>query len=79
MLGKKRERGELNWKDDSYYQMLDFLDNLFTKNEKMTYEDIDKEMRKEFTGEDVEKHLKNILDKQTKLFSEKGVTYYFKC
>ena len=44
----------------------------------MTYEKIAKEMEKEFTKEDIEEYLQDILDKNTTMMGQDGETYYFK-
>lgn len=77
LIGMKRNRNMFDSKK-AYYEMIDFIENLFAKNQKMTYEEIDKEIRSHFGDEDTERYLKTLLDKHTKMFSENGVTYYFR-
>ena len=58
--------------------MTESLDNMLSKYKKMTFEKIAKEMEKEFTKEDIEEYLQDILDKNTKMMGQDGETYYFK-
>ena len=44
----------------------------------MTYEKIAKEMEKEFSKDDIEEYLQDILDKNTKMFYQDDELYYFK-
>jgi hypothetical protein len=54
------------------------LDKMLSRNKKMTYEKITKEMKRTFSPNDIELYLGDLLDKNTKMFDEKGVTFYFK-
>ena len=76
ILGKKTKRVDnVSLRKEN---MSDCLDNMLLKNKKMTYERIAKEMEKEFTKEEIEEYLPDILDKNTTMMVQDGDTYYFK-
>lgn len=81
-LGEKRLREDNNLSFGKNKiildQMNEELDKMLSRNKKMTYEKITKEMKRTFSPNDIELYLGDLLDKNTKMFDEKGVTFYFK-
>ena len=72
MMGKKRER-----ESGPAFDMEEKIENLLRKKNKMTYEEIIVEVKKEFKDEDIEKYFEEILDRITESFPENNEQYYF--
>jgi predicted HTH transcriptional regulator len=58
--------------------MTECLNNMLSRNKKMTYEKIAKEMGKQFSSEDIELYLQEILSNNTSMYNDAEDTYYFK-
>ena len=72
MMGKKRER-----ESGPAFDMEEKIENLLRKKNKMTYDEIIVEVKKEFKDEDIEKYFEEILDRITESFPENNEQYYF--
>ena len=75
ILGKKTKRFDNSSKIDL---MTECLNNMLSRNKKMTYEKIAKEMGKQFSSEDIELYLQEILSNNTSMYNDAEDTYYFK-